>query len=102
MKIINEQQYEQEVLTSQGLVLLDFFASWCGPCRMLSPELEQLEAENNIPVYKMDVDECQNVPRQFGVMSIPTVCIFVDGKFQEKFLGYRTKEDILELLQKFM
>lgn len=102
MKHINEQQYKEEVLTSQGLVLLDFFATWCGPCRMLSPELEELEQEQNILVFKMDVDECQAVPREYGVMSIPTVCIFKDGVFQEKFTGYRTKDDILELLRKYM
>lgn len=102
MKHIDEQQYKDEVLNSQGLVLLDFFATWCGPCRMLAPELEELEQEQNIPVFKMDVDECQVVPREYGVMSIPTVCIFKDGTFQEKFTGFRTKDDILELLRKYM
>lgn len=102
MKVINEQEYKDLVLNNKGIVVLDFFASWCGPCRMIAPELEEVEEELNIPIYKMDVDECQNVPREYGVMSIPTVCVFKDGKFQEKFLGYRQKEEIEEIVKKYM
>ena len=102
MKHINEQQYKQEVLLSKGVVLLDFYASWCGPCRMLSPVLEEIEDERKIPVFKMDVDEYQSVPREYGVMSIPTVCIFKDGVFQEKFVGFRGKEQILEVVEKYL
>ena len=102
MKQINEQQYRDEVLTSKGIILLDFYASWCGPCRMLSPVLEEIEDERKILVFKMDVDECQNVPREFGVMSIPTVCVFKDGVFQEKFVGFRGKEQILEFIEKYL
>jgi len=102
MKLINEKEYEQEVLKSSGVVLLDFFASWCGPCRMLAPVLEEIEDERKIPVFKMDVDENNNVPREYGVMSIPTVCIFKDGVFQEKFLGFRGKEEILGIVSKYL
>ena len=102
MQNINEQEYKDLVLGSKGIVILDFFASWCGPCRMLAPVLEEIEEEKNVSVYKMDVDECESVPREYGVMSIPTVCIFKDGKFQEKFLGYRQKEEIEEILEKHL
>ena len=101
MKQINEQQYKDEVLNSKGIALLDFFASWCGPCRMLAPVLEEMELDGKFTLYKMDVDEYQNVPREFGVMSIPTVCVFKDGVFQEKFLGYRTKNEIEDILKKY-
>jgi len=101
MKVINEEQYKEEVLNSKGVILLDFFASWCGPCRMIAPVLEEVEEEVGVKVFKMDVDECENVPREYGVMSIPTVCIFKDGKLQEKFLGFRQKEEIEALLDKY-
>lgn len=102
MKHINETEYKEEVLASKGVVLLDFFANWCGPCRMLSPVLEEIEDERKISVFKMDVDECQSIPREYGVMSIPTVCIFKDGVFQEKFVGFRGKEQILEVVEKYL
>lgn len=102
MRIINEEEYKNEVLNSSGVVVLDFFASWCGPCRMIAPVLEEVEEEKGISVFKMDVDECQTVPREYGVMSIPTVCIFKDGKFQEKFLGFRQKEEIEEIIEKYI
>lgn len=102
MRIINEEEYKDLVLNSTGVVILDFFASWCGPCRMIAPVLEEVEEELNIKVFKMDVDECQNVPREYGVMSIPTVCIFKDGKFQEKFLGFRQAEEIKEILEQYI
>ena len=102
MKVIDEKEYKEEVLNSSGVVVLDFFASWCGPCRMIAPILEEVEEELNVKVFKMDVDECENVPREYGVMSIPTVCIFKDGKFQEKFLGFRQKEEIEDIIKKYI
>lgn len=100
MQHINEEDYKTLVLESKGIVLLDFFASWCGPCRMLGPVLEEVEDERKISVFKMDVDEYQDVPREFGVLSIPTVCIFKDGKFIEKFVGYKSKEQIYQIIDK--
>lgn len=102
MKQITEEQYKTEVLNSKGVVMLDFYATWCGPCRMIAPVLEEIEEEMGVALYKMDVDECQSVPREYGVMSIPTVCVFKDGEFKEKFLGYRQKEEIKEILKKYM
>jgi len=102
MRVINEKEYKELVINSRGVVVLDFYASWCGPCRMLAPILEEVEEETNVTIYKMDVDECQSVPREYGVMSIPTVCIFNDGKFQEKFIGLKQKEEIIEILNKYI
>jgi len=102
MKEINELEYKEEVLNYKGVAVLDFFASWCGPCRMLAPILEEVEEEVNVKVFKMDVDECENVPREFGVMSIPTVCIFKDGEFKEKFIGFKQKAEIVNIVNKYI
>lgn len=102
MQNINENEYDELVLKSKGIVLLDFYASWCGPCRMIAPALEEVEEELNIKLYKVDVDENINLAREYGVMSIPTVCIFKDGKYQEKFLGYKNKEGIIDIVNKYM
>ena len=102
MLLINEQQYQDIVLKSNGVVMLDFFATWCAPCRALGQILEEVEDELKIPLYKMDVDQCVDVPRDYGVMSIPTVCIFKDGQLQEKFIGYRDKNGVKEILKKYL
>ena len=102
MKLINEQEYKDVLLHTKGVVMLDFFATWCSPCRMLGDVLLEVEDETKIPLYKMNVDECLNVPREYGVLSIPTVCIFKDGKFIDKFIGYRDKDEVKEILYKYM
>lgn len=102
MKLINEQEYKDVLLNTKGVVMLDFFATWCSPCRMLGDVLLEVEDETKIPLYKMNVDECLNVPREYGVLSIPTVCIFKDGKFIDKFIGYRDKDEVKEILYKYM
>lgn len=101
MEHISDEQYEEKVLNSKGIVLLDFFANWCGPCRMLAPVLEDVESDNDVTIYKMDVDENFTTPKEYGVMSIPTVCVFKDGKFMEKFIGFKQEEEIEEILNKY-
>ena len=102
MKEINEQEYNDILLKSKGVAMLDFFATWCAPCRMLGEVLLEVEDETKVPLYKMDVDECMDVPREYGVLSIPTVCIFKDGVMQEKFIGYRDKNEVKEILKKYL
>lgn len=101
MKILNENEFEQYVENSQGLVLVDFFATWCGPCRMLAPILEDLSEEVETPIYKIDVDECENLSRKFGILSIPTMIFFKDGELVEKITGLRTKQEIKKMLENF-
>ena len=101
MKILNENEFEQYVENSQGLVLVDFFATWCGPCRMLAPFLEDLSEEVETPIYKIDVDECENLSRKFGILSIPTMIFFKDGELVEKITGLRTKQEIKKMLENF-
>ena len=77
MAVIHGNESNFEELVKKDLVLVDFYAEWCGPCKMLGPVLEELD---NVEVVKIDVDECANLARQFGIMSVPTLMIFKDGK----------------------
>ena len=96
---ITKDNYEAEVLKSDKPVLLDFSATWCGPCRMVAPILEEIAAENDhITVGKIDVDEDPDLARQFQVTSIPLLVVMVDGKVVDQALGARPKDAILKLI----
>ena len=101
MKVINENEFKQYVEDAKGVVLVDFYATWCGPCRMLAPILEELSEEVETPIYKVDVDECENLSRRFGILSIPTMIFFKNGEQLDKITGLRTKDEIKNLLDKF-
>ena len=96
---ITKENFENEVLKSEIPVLLDFFATWCGPCKMLSPILEEIAKENagKIKVCKVDVDEEGELASAFRVQSIPTLVAFKDGKAVNMAVGYRKKEDLLAM-----
>ena len=96
---ITKDNFEAEVLKSDKPVLLDFSATWCGPCRMVAPILEEIAAENDhIKVGKIDVDEDPDLARQFQVTSIPLLVVIVDGKVVDQALGARPKDAILKLI----
>ena len=96
---ITKANFEQEVLKSDRPVLLDFWASWCGPCRMVAPTLDEIAAERqDIKVGKINVDEEPELTAQFKVMSIPTLVVMEKGEVKNKAVGVRPKEEILELL----
>ncbi len=96
---ITEQNFESEVLHSEKPVLLDFWASWCGPCRMLGPVIEEIADERtDIKVGKVNVDEEEALAMQFGVMSIPTLVLIKDGKAVNQAVGVRPKEEILKMI----
>lgn len=101
MKVITENEFENEI--KEGVVLVDFFATWCGPCRMMSMILEEVEEEikDKVKIVKVDVDENETLARKFGIMSIPTLILFVNGKLYEKHIGLWQKEDLVELLGSF-
>ncbi len=93
------ENFQSEVLNSEKPVLVDFWASWCGPCRMVSPLLDQIANENpNVKVGKVDIDAQPELANAFRVMSIPTLMVFKDGKLSKSVVGARPKAAILAML----
>lgn len=97
---ITNETFQNEVLDSNVPVLVDFFADWCGPCKMLAPIIEELavELEGKIKVVKLNVDEADIPAKEYSVMSIPTLILFENGKAKNKIVGLRSKEDIIKEL----
>ena len=97
---LNQQNFDE--ITSKGVVLVDFWATWCGPCKMMAPNVEEIATEykGKVTVGKVDVDECQELATRFGIMSIPTLIVFKDGEKKEVLVGYRLKMQIAQVLDK--
>ncbi|OIJ13904.1 thioredoxin [Anaerobacillus alkalilacustris] len=104
MAIVNvtDQTFTSE--TSEGVVLVDFWAPWCGPCKMIAPVLEELDGEFNdkVKIAKIDVDENQETSSKFGVMSIPTLLVLKNGEVVDQVVGFQPKEALAELLNKHL
>lgn len=103
MAIVNvsDQNFQGEV-ESEGIVLVDFWAPWCGPCKMLAPILEDLDSDvgDSLKIAKVNVDENPESASRFGVMSIPTMILFKDGKAVDKIVGLNSKDKLKELVAK--
>ena len=97
---VTSENYEKEVLQSDKPVLIDFWASWCGPCMMMSPVVEQIEKEHpEIKVGKVNVDENQELAIKYDVMSIPTIILFKNGKPEITSVGFKGKEELEEIFK---
>ena len=102
MNVLNvtSENYENEVLKSEKKVLIDFYADWCGPCKMMSPVIDEIaeEMKETIKVGKINVDENQDLAMEYGVMSIPTIVILKNGEVEKTFVGVTDKEEIKQAL----
>ncbi len=98
---ITSENYKEEVLNSEKPVLIDFYADWCGPCRMMSPIIDEIAVQlgEKVKVGKVNVDENQDLAMEYGVMSIPTIVIRKNGEISKTFVGVRDKNEILEALK---
>lgn len=96
---LNDENFEQKI--AKGVVLVDFFATWCGPCKMLSPTIEEIADESNgdYTVYKVDIDECEDTVLDYGIMSVPTLIIFKDGQEDTRIIGVQPKAVLLDALK---
>lgn len=98
---VTDQTFSEAI--KEGLVLADFWATWCGPCKMIAPVLEELDAEmgDQVKIIKLDVDENQETASKFGVMSIPTLIVFKDGEQVDQLIGFQPKEALVSTLKKY-
>ena len=97
---VNESEFDREVLQDSGTVLVDFWATWCGPCRMLSPIVDEVaEERTDVKVGKVNVDEQMELAMRFQVSSIPMLVVFKDGKAVAKSVGYRPKSEIAAMVE---
>ncbi|MEA5027099.1 MAG: thioredoxin [Erysipelotrichaceae bacterium] len=98
MKIVNANEYDNEI--KSGAVLVDFFAEWCGPCKMIAPVLEQLadEYQGKAKIIKVNVDNDPAIAQRYGIMSIPTLIMFKDGQAVKTVIGFQSKPMLVELI----
>lgn len=98
---LNKESFESEVLHGQGKVLVDFWAPWCSPCRMLAPVIEEVASEvaGDVKIAKVNVDEERELAETYSVFSIPTLLVFENGKVVQQAVGFRPKDQILDLLK---
>ena len=99
--MLNEDNFRQEVLKSEMPVVVDFWAAWCGPCKMVGPIVEELANDyvGKAKVCKLNVDDCGRIAQSYGVMSIPTLILFKDGQEANRIIGFRPKAELAKMLE---
>ena len=101
-RIINKEEFENEVLKSEKLVLVDFFATWCGPCQMLAPILEELSKDNqDFEIVKIDIDQERDLAIENEIEFVPTIVIFKNGKEVDRMTGVLDKNEIIERIEQY-
>ena len=101
MEVLNvtSANFQEEVLNSDKTVLIDFYADWCGPCKMISPILEQVEKEEEVTIVKVNVDELQDLAMKYGVMTIPNLKLFEKGKIKKENVGLMSKDEVKNFIK---
>ncbi len=103
LKHVNEENFESEVLKQKGLVLVDFFATWCGPCRMLGPVLEKISnSRAEFDIAKIDIDQAQKLAYKYNIEVVPTMIIFKDGNPVNRMEGFLSENEIMNEMSKYM
>ncbi len=103
LKHINNNEFNKEVIESEKVVLVDFYATWCGPCRMLAPVLERIsESRADFNIFKVDIDENQELAMKYKIEVVPTMVVFKDGKVVEQIEGLVTENKIVEMMSSYI
>ncbi len=103
MEIVNDNTFKAEVLDVKGLVLVDFFATWCGPCRQMMPLVTEISNEiSNVKVVKMDIDESPKTPAEYGIQTIPTFILFKNGEVVDKKVGSMPKSALTDWINSYL